>query len=127
MKPLTTEWTEKAESDFSTMERESRARKNPNYDGVCFHAQQCAEKYLKAHMVEANISVPRSHDLLFLLEKLLPVQPMFAFFREDLAYLSDFSVMFRYPGESAEKETAREGRKRCRRFRTAAREAFGIK
>jgi HEPN domain-containing protein len=34
--------------DFATVEREVRARKNPNYDGVCFHAQQCAEKYLKA-------------------------------------------------------------------------------
>ncbi len=126
MKPLTLEWIEKAERDFSTMEREYRVRKEPNYDGVCFHAQQCAEKYLKAQIVETGLPVPKSHDLVFLLEKLLPIRPMFEFLREDLAYLSDFSVTFRYPGESAEKETALEGRKRCRRFRAVAREALGI-
>lgn len=40
MKQITFEWVTKAEGDFAMMERESRARKNPNYDGLCFHAQQ---------------------------------------------------------------------------------------
>jgi HEPN domain-containing protein len=71
MKPLTLEWIEKAERDFFTMERESRVRKEPNYDGVCFHAQQCAEKYLKALMVETGLPVPKSHDLVFLLENIV--------------------------------------------------------
>ena len=48
MNPLTHEWIEKAEGDFTTAGRELRARKNPNYEAACFHAQQCAEKYLKA-------------------------------------------------------------------------------
>jgi hypothetical protein len=39
---MTHEWVAKAEGDFTTMERESRARKAPNYDAICFHAQQCA-------------------------------------------------------------------------------------
>ena len=56
MKPITEEWIVKAEGDFAMLERESRARKNPNYDGICFHAQQCAEKYLKARLCEAGIS-----------------------------------------------------------------------
>ncbi len=43
MKPITAEWVAKAEADFATMERECRATENPNYDGICFHAQQCAE------------------------------------------------------------------------------------
>ncbi len=46
MKPLTQEWIHKAEADFSSAQRELRARKNPNYDAACFHAQQCVEKYL---------------------------------------------------------------------------------
>lgn len=50
MKPLTREWVEKTEGDFLTAARESRVRKSPNYDAVCFHAQQCAEKYLKARL-----------------------------------------------------------------------------
>jgi len=44
MNPLTREWVEKAEGDFTIAERELRARKTPIYDAVCFHAQQCAEK-----------------------------------------------------------------------------------
>ena len=40
MKPITREWVGKAEGDFGTVERESRARKDPNYDAICFHAQQ---------------------------------------------------------------------------------------
>ena len=46
MKRLVAEWIEKAEGDFHSLEREVRARKNPNYDAACFHAQQCVEKYL---------------------------------------------------------------------------------
>ncbi len=41
MQPLTQEWIEKAEGDFATASREVRARLLPNYDAVCFHAQQC--------------------------------------------------------------------------------------
>jgi HEPN domain-containing protein len=50
MKPLTREWIDKAEGDFATARREIRIRKAPNYDAVCFHAQQCVEKYLKARL-----------------------------------------------------------------------------
>lgn len=66
MKPITHEWVNKAEGDFAMMERESRVRKNPNYDGVCFHAQQCAEKYLKARLDEAGIGFEKIHDLVAL-------------------------------------------------------------
>ena len=44
MKPAAAEWAGKAEGDFASAGRECRARKNPNYGGLCFHAQQCAEK-----------------------------------------------------------------------------------
>lgn len=43
MNPLTREWVEKAEGDFLTAAREYRVRKAPNYDAVCFHAQQAAK------------------------------------------------------------------------------------
>jgi HEPN domain-containing protein len=43
MNPLTLEWVEKAEGDFITATRELRARNAPNFDAVCFHAQQMAE------------------------------------------------------------------------------------
>jgi HEPN domain-containing protein len=126
MKPLTAEWVSKAEGDFATLERESRARKNPNYDGICFHAQQCAEKYLKARLTESGVDFGRIHDLVALLELALSVEPSWEGFREHLAYLSDFAVTFRYPGDSADRESASSALMRCRVFRRAAREALGI-
>lgn len=126
MKPMTAEWVSKAEGDFAMTEREARARKNPNYDGVCFHAQQCAEKYLKALLVEANMPFLRTHDLVALLEQLLPLYPLWEVYRSDLAFLSDFAVSFRYPGESADRESALDARRRCRIFRRAARLALGL-
>jgi HEPN domain-containing protein len=60
---LTDEWVKKGENDFNIALLLLRARKTPDYDGACFHAQQCAEKYLKARLQEAGIAFPRTHDL----------------------------------------------------------------
>ena len=89
MKPLTAEWIAKAEADFATAQRESRVRKNPNYDGICFHFQQCAEKYLKARLSEAEISFGKVHDLVALLEKALKVEPNWEVFREAFSETGD--------------------------------------
>jgi HEPN domain-containing protein len=126
MKPTTAEWISKAEGDFATAGREVRARQNPNYDGICYHAQQCAEKYLKALLGEAGVAFPRIHDLVTLLELALPFKPVWECHREDLAFLSDFAVAFRYPGDSADRESARDAWRRCRRFRRAVREALRL-
>lgn len=127
MKPITREWVAKAEGDFATLARESRVRKRPNHDGICFHAQQCAEKYLKAYLSEAGIGFAKIHDLVALLEQVLPLGPSWESFRTDLAYLTDFGVAFRYPGESASKEAATKAHDCCRRFRRAARKALSLK
>lgn len=126
MKPITAEWVAKAEGDFAMMERECRARKNPNYDGICFHAQQCAGKYLKARLCEADIPFSEIHDLVALLERVFVAEPAWETFREDLAYLSDFAVTFRCPGEFADKESALDAQSRCQLFRNAARNALGL-
>ena len=101
MKVATREWVEKAEGDFATAMRELRARRQPNYDAACFHAQQCAEKYLKGWLVEANIRFSKTHDLERLLDLILPREPLWEPFRQILIDLSNFAVVFRYPGESA--------------------------
>ena len=126
MKPITREWIDKAEGDFAMMEREGRARKNPSYDGICFHAQQCAEKYLKAWLSQAGIEFAKTHDLPALLDLVLPREPLWEVFRRDLAYLSDFAVAFRYPGESATRDQAKDAIKRCRTFREHVRQAIRI-
>jgi HEPN domain-containing protein len=55
MNPITNEWIDKAEGDFATAQRELQVVNDANYDAVCFHAQQCIEKYLKARLQEAGI------------------------------------------------------------------------
>ncbi|MEG3930615.1 MULTISPECIES: HEPN domain-containing protein [unclassified Microcoleus] len=126
MNPLTLEWVDKAEGDFTTALRELRARKSPNYDAACFHAQQCAEKYLKARLQEAVIAFSRTHNLTVLLDLLLPVEPGWDKLRTKLLALTAFSVAYRYPGASADKDTAREALNFCREVREQVRLSLGL-
>jgi HEPN domain-containing protein len=48
MTPATRESVEQAESDYDVVLILRRSRKRTRYRAICFHAQQCAEKYLKA-------------------------------------------------------------------------------
>ena len=114
MNPLTTEWVEKAEKDFATASREFRVRKLPNYDAVCFHSQQCAEKYLKAILQEQNISFSKTHNLTTLLDLITPKEPAWELMRPNLERLNVFAVQVRYPGESADKAIACEALNLCR-------------
>ena len=126
MKPLTREWVDKAEGDFITARRELRARKAPNYDAACFHAQQCAEKYLKARLQEEGIAFSRTHDLATLLDLLVPVEPSWAGMRPDLDRLTSFAVEFRYPGTSADNAMARSAVDVCRNVRHRVRASLGL-
>lgn len=126
MNPLTVEWVDKAEGDFTTALRELRARKSPNYDAVCFHSQQCVEKYLKARLQEAGLAFSKTHNLTFLLDLLLPVEPSYDTFRPKLLALTAFAVAYRYPGASADKDTARVALKFCKEIRQEVRLGFGL-
>jgi HEPN domain-containing protein len=117
MKPLTHEWVEKAENDWFSLNREIRVRKNPNYDAVCFFAQQCVEKYIKARLVEADMYFKKTHDLGYLLELTARIEPLWAAYDKELRLLSDYGVEFRYPGASADLEIAKNARSVCKSFR----------
>jgi len=125
MQPATAEWVAKAEGDFTTALREYRARKSPNYDAACFHAQQCAEKYIKALLQEDHIAFDKTHDLVKLLS-LLPTMIGLASLRGKLAMLSVAAVEYRYPGECAMRETAKESIATCKAVRNEARFKLGI-
>jgi HEPN domain-containing protein len=126
MKPITREWIDKAEGDWATASREIRTRKRPNYDAVCFHAQQCAEKYLKAWLQEANITFGKSHDLLKLLASIVQAEASWSVLKPDLNALTDFAVEYRYPGSSATKAEARDALTHCRNVRRVIRRSFGL-
>ena len=89
-------WVEKAEHDLLNIENNLSAKATP-WDTVGFHAQQCAEKYLKALLVCHRIDFPRTHDLTelyALLPKDLrpPIDPHL------LDRLNPYSIEGRYPG-----------------------------
>jgi HEPN domain-containing protein len=126
MKPSTAEWVDKAEGDFAILCREMRARKNPSYDGACFHAQQCAEKYLKARLQEASIPFVKTHDLLALLALTIPIEPMWSAFTPELTNLRVYAVRYRYPGDSADRVEAKLALKQCRFIRKAIRQSLAL-
>ena len=127
MNPAVAEWVAKAEGDFITAGRELRARKAPNYDAVCFHAQQCAEKYLKAVLQEKGKRIPKIHFLLELLGLLLKFDTSFEFLKADLEVLEDYSVRFRYPGDFAVKGNAQAAYAAARTTRKFIRQKLGLK
>ena len=126
MKPITGEWVDKAEGDLSTARREIDALDKPNYDAVCFHTQQCAEKYLKACLQEADISFRKTHDLSELLDSTLSIDPTLESLRQDLNSLSAFAVEYRYPGESADLDEAQEAYQKCKNVREIIRRALQL-
>src|SRR5688572_684342 len=76
MKASTREWVVKAEEDFAAATALARPRKKPLWAPVCFHAQQCSEKYLKARLNEASIQFHKTHDLEKLLNQTLADKQM---------------------------------------------------
>jgi len=86
-----------------------------------FFVQQCIEKYLKARLQEADIEFSKIHDLVKLLELVVPVEPLWDAYRPTFRYVSAYAVSFRYPGENAEKGEARDALKICRAFRGVVR------
>ena len=126
MNQITSEWVAKAEGDFATAQRELVVPDRPNYDAVCFHAQQCAEKYLKAFLQEANINFPKTHDLADLLSLALSIQPTWTSMTADLNTLSAFAVEYRYPGDSADLSEAREAFQKCEDVRLIIRQTLHL-
>lgn len=57
------QWIEKAENDLKNAEHTLTMGDDCPYDTVCFHAQQCVEKYIKALLSFLSINFPKSHDV----------------------------------------------------------------
>lgn len=126
MKPVTREWIEKAEKDILSARRELHAQKDPNFDLACFLAQQAIEKCFKARLQEASIRFDKTHDLLRLLDQLIPIEPLWDIFRTSLRPLSAYAIVFRYPGRSASKQEARDALEYSMSIRKVVRESLGL-
>jgi HEPN domain-containing protein len=108
MKRLTSQWVRKAESDYVVAKKLARGS-DPHHDEVCFHAQQAAEKFLKALLEELSQPVPRTHVLEDLILSLAVHHPGLRSLRIGARFLSRFAVATRYPGKNARKREATSG------------------
>ncbi len=126
MNPLTLEWIEKAAADLATSRRELRARTERNYDAVCFHAQQSVEKNLKAILQEQLVNFPKTHQLMDLLALCAKVDNSFLVFQPDLMSLDGYAVMFRYPGQSADRAEAKAAFKSAVKISTFVKTKLGL-
>ncbi len=119
-------WIAHAEDDFESAKVLTRQKK-PLLYSACFHAQQCAEKYMKALLVFKDQDFPKVHDLNTLNDLCSAAGIFLGMDKADLARLSAYAIMSRYPGdEPTLKETkgAIESAKAIRRF---ARSYLGLK
>jgi len=91
-------WAEKAEHDFLAAEHAMELAEAGLTDIVCFHCQQCAEKYLKALLLYRAVAFPRTHDLRLLLD-LVPTGVSLGLQREQVIPLNRYVIEGRYPGD----------------------------
>lgn len=91
-------WTRKAEGDLSNARHTLTMEADCPFDTICFHAQQAAEKYIKAYLVFHEVDFPKTHDLVVLL-KLALNAGLEGLVIADVQPLNRYSVEARYPGE----------------------------
>jgi HEPN domain-containing protein len=95
---LVRQWLARAEEDLLTAEHTLTLGDNCPYATVCFHSQQCAEKYLKGLLTFLSEDFPRTHDLMELLPR-IPASAGLGLTVTDLGSLNRYAVETRYPGD----------------------------
>ncbi len=109
LEELILEWLQKAKQDISAARFLVDMRPRP-LEVIGFHAQQAAEKSLKALLVRAGITPPRTHDLVSLHKKCADHAGIDLGRADICARLSPYAVEHRYPVESklSEQEVLRD-------------------
>lgn len=115
------DWVVKAEGDYRMAVALNLRHKQPLPDGICFHCQQCADKYLKAYLVSKGMTPPRIHDLPDLLSLCRVYDATFAALAPDARLLNQYAVDVCYPGVTATIVEAADALKTLRRLRRVLR------
>ena len=92
------EWIEKAENDLKNAAHTLKMGKDCPTDTICFHAQQCVEKYLKALLTLKEIDFPKTHDAGELMA-LIPGRAGPQLAAEEQRRLTSYATVTRYPGD----------------------------
>lgn len=112
------EWIAKAENDLKNAAHTLKLGADGPTDTICFHAQQCVEKYLKAFLVALEIAFPKRHDIENLVD-LMPKHARVSLTVEQQRRLTDYATVTRYPGpyKPVTLSEAKEAVKLARRVR----------
>ena len=116
-------WLRYAEEDYM-MARSALRRKIPFGYSACFHAQQCAEKLLKAILLAKGVPFPKTHDLLLLNDLCQQAGMIVPVELKDLNILSDYAVRARYPGDEPSADDGYEAVAIARVLRRFVRKIF---
>ena len=119
-KILVNQWLAKAEQDIKAGEA-LLAVEPPFLYPACFHAQQAAEKYLKALLTWHQIEFPKTHVIELLLELLKGIDIQTATQLDNAGELTPYGVDIRYPGDQPDPDLdeAREAVDLARNVRDA--------
>ena len=92
------EWVAKAENDLKNAAHTLELGTDCPTDTVCFHAQQCVQKYVKALLTNLAVDPPRTHDIEELVAR-LPEEAAVNLSVEEQRRLTDYATVTRYPGD----------------------------
>lgn len=89
-------WIQKAENDLK-IGKDELLTENPVTDAICFHMQQCAEKYLKVFLIYNNCEFRRTHNIAELIDLCAQIDSEFQFlFEIGIPELTSYAVEIRY-------------------------------
>jgi len=92
-------WVVKADHDLKIGKSELETPE-PATDAICFHMQQCVEKYLKAFLVSNGHEISRTHVIPVLLKQCADIDDSFLSLENlSLQYMSKYAVELRYPDD----------------------------
>jgi len=92
-------WCMKADNDLKAG-KDELPTENPATDTVCFHMQQCVEKYLKAFLVYHGKEISRTHNIALLLQQCIELDSSFENLKSiGAAALTAYATGSRYPDD----------------------------
>ena len=93
-------WFAKADEDLE-IARRALGPDRPLPAMACYHAQQCAERYLKGYLVAHGAPFRLVHDLSYLIRLCTDLKPAFADLRSAAEILNEYLAITRYPTEGS--------------------------
>ena len=112
-------WFAKADDDLE-IARRALGPERPLPAIACFHAQQCAEEYLKGYLVAHDVPFRFVHDLGYLLNLCAGLDPAFEDLRPAVRFLNAYIATSRYPAETDPEPDIPSAREAIRRAQQIA-------